>query len=116
MNEIYWITRMDTITTILIVLLVIFALLTWVFFLGYTDKTNNSKLFKNLSIISLVSTFIFTVAVALTPNTKDLLMIYGVGGVVDYIKENNTAKQLPDKAIKALDKLVDDYLKEDKDN
>ena len=38
------------------------------------------------------------------PTTNQALLIYGVGGTIDYIKSNDTAKQLPDKCIKALDK------------
>jgi hypothetical protein len=34
-------------------------------------------------------------------------MIWGVGGTIDYVKSNATAKQLPDKCIEALDKWVD---------
>lgn len=32
--------------------------------------------------------------------------IIGIGGAYDYLKTNQTAKELPDKCIKALDKLV----------
>lgn len=38
------------------------------------------------------------------PSTESLYVIYGVGGTIDYLKSNDTAKQLPDKAIVALDK------------
>lgn len=34
----------------------------------------------------------------------------------DYLKENNDANKIPDKCVKALDKYLDDSLKEDKDN
>ena len=46
------------------------------------------------------------------PTTKVLLYIYGVGGTIDYIKTNDTAKQLPDKCIKALDRFADKYIDE----
>ncbi len=36
-------------------------------------------------------------------------------GTIDYVKENNDANKIPDKCIKALDKYLDDALKEDKD-
>ena len=48
------------------------------------------------------------------PTKNDALLIYGVGGTIDYIKSNDTAKQLPDKHIKALDKLVDNLNEEEK--
>ena len=49
------------------------------------------------------------------PSTKNLLIIYGVGGTIDYVKENKDANKIPDKCIKALDKYLDDALKGDKD-
>lgn len=49
------------------------------------------------------------------PSQKNLLIIYGVGGTIDYVKENKDANKIPDKCIKALDKYLDDVLKEDKD-
>lgn len=41
-----------------------------------------------------------------------MLMIYGVDGTIEYLESNETAKQLPDKSIEALDKLLDEYLNE----
>lgn len=49
------------------------------------------------------------------PSTKSLLIIYGVGGTIDYVRENKDANKIPDKCIKAIDKYLDDALKEDKD-
>ena len=44
-------------------------------------------------------------------DTNEALMIYCVGGTIDYVKSNETAKQLPDKCIKALDKWADNLTK-----
>ena len=41
------------------------------------------------------------------PTTKEALLIYGVGGTIDYVKSNPVAKKIPDKCIIALDKWVD---------
>lgn len=38
-----------------------------------------------------------------------MYIIYGVGSVVDYLQENEEAKQLPDKTIKALNTFADKY-------
>lgn len=48
------------------------------------------------------------------PTTNEALLIYGVGGTIDYVKSNKTAKQLPDKCIKALDKWADNINEENK--
>ena len=42
----------------------------------------------------------------ITPAQEQALMIYGVGGTLDYIKSNDKAKQLPDKVIDALDEWL----------
>ena len=42
-----------------------------------------------------------------------MLLIYGVGGVIDYAKDNEKAKQLPDKVVDAIDAYLES-LKEDK--
>ena len=59
-------------------------------------------LFPILIISTIGNTFI--------PDTKTLYVIYGVGCTLDYLKENKTAKQIPDKAILALDKYLNEQL------
>ena len=62
--------------------------------------SNYSKRFIFVTIIvGLINFFI--------PTTNETLIIYGIGGTLDYIKSNETAKQLPDKYIKTLNKWVD---------
>ena len=41
-------------------------------------------------------------------------MIIGIGGTIEYLKSNDTAKELPDKVIMAIDKLLDDTIEEEK--
>jgi hypothetical protein len=47
------------------------------------------------------------------PTTNQALIIYGVGGTIDYVKNSDKAKQLPEKAIMALDKYLES-INEDK--
>jgi len=51
-----------------------------------------------------------------TPSTKEMYAIYGVGNIIDYIESNDKAKQLPDKCIDALTRLADSIEQENKDN
>lgn len=46
-------------------------------------------------------------AATFVPTEKELFAIYGIGGTIDYIKSNETTKQLPDKVINALDAWID---------
>lgn len=78
------------------------------------DEYDFSKEKKTIKY-SLVFFFISLLVCMFIPSTKSLLIIYGVGGTIDYVKENKVANKIPDKCIKALDKYLDDALKEDKD-
>ena len=119
MNEIYWITRLDWISGWLIGFAVISAIVTFIAIVSYincrTDYEKygddadkrwvefSSKLFK----ISLPCFFTFFVSSILTPTTNEAMLIYGVGTTIDYVKQNNTLQQIPDKCINALDAWVD---------
>ena len=73
---------------------------------GFKMFSNYSKRFIFVTIIAcLINFFIQT--------TNEALMVYGIGGTIDYIKSNKTTKQLPDKCIKALDKWVENLTKEE---
>ena len=130
MNEIYWITRLDAICCILIcisvsssfVLLVSFYLALcsredaetykechgcWDEYMREYKKWMRNA--KRCAIALFVSVFINI----FIPTTNQALLIYGVGGTIDYIKSNDTAKQIPDKCVKALDKWVENLTKEE---
>lgn len=122
MNEIYWITRLDEINIILGLIMVINIAIACFFFLGYLisgckvteyDFTKNDlNTLKKFSLYSILSSILFV----FTPSQKDMFMIWGIGGTIDYIKSNDTAKQLPDKCIQALDKFVDEYMLNEENN
>lgn len=119
MNEIYWITRLNLISGWLIGFAVIAGIVTFIsvcFYLGCRSDSEKydcesdkrwmgfySKLFK----ISSSCFLLFVTSSILTPTTKEALLIYGVGGTIDYIKSNETINQLQDKCVKALDAWVD---------
>jgi len=131
MTEIYWITRLDAIcgflTTIAVISLIILTL-TSVFAICNKFGVNNYeeggeyrnscmedfkmylKYSKRCAIVVIVSCLInFFI-----PTTNQALLIYGVGGTIDYIKSNDTVKQLPDKCIIALDKWVENLNEDNK--
>ena len=130
MNEIYWITRLDGICGFLTIIAVFSVIATVVlFFIGLIKRSEayiydeDSQTFeqhietykmclyfaKRCAVVFCVSIFINI----FTPTTNDALLIYGVGGTIDYIKSNDTSKHLPDKCVKALDKYLDNLTKEE---
>lgn len=112
MEEIYWITRLDTIHGFAIAFLVvgiISLIVTAISFTGidsYSDEDDGEVKFNNwmrkhtkyfwTGIILSVATITFV------PTKNDALLIYGMGTVVDYIQENKDIKKIPDNAINAI--------------
>ena len=115
MNEIYWITRLDAIQVLLFIFSVLSIIAAIVCLIRWVDNEIKNGKAKHFVTSVFVSLFLM-IALALTPSTKDAIMIWGVGGTIDYIKSNETAKELPDKCIQALDKFIDEYMLNEEDN
>lgn len=119
MNEIYWMTRLDSLKTLqgFIIAFAVIALIIGICAMVYNidrhydDEKIMFKIGKKTAIISVIIAFVFSICTCFIPNTKEAYMIYGVGGTIDYVKSNETAKQLPDKCLQALDKYLTDEIK-----
>ena len=133
MNELYWITRFDAINTLLTTAMIFGWIAVAIFSIFY--YTNNGQAiyeesreykyrakefrgYANTCIkglrYAIPLTLLSTLLMVFTPTTKQALLIYGVGGTIDYLQANPTAKQLPDKCINALDRWVDTWAIEEK--
>ena len=128
MSEIYWITRLDSINTISLICVIVGVIISGIAAAiyyaaneqriyddsrGYESSAKENEGYANtckgILIWSIPVSIIFSLLMIFIPTTKQGFLIYGLGGTVDYIKQNPTAKQLPDKCIKALDKWVDGW-------
>lgn len=131
MNEIYWITRLNAICGFLTIISVLGVAISSVLFVIAMCNKGDANLYaegekhwkksmKNYQILMryfkryTIVTLVLIVINIFIPTKNDALLIYGVGGTIDYIKSNDTAKQLPDKCIKALDKWVDSLNEDNK--
>lgn len=106
MWEIYLITRMGIVTHLcaIIAVLSIGVLLISGIDIAHDGKGElNVKVFKRSGIVLAIS----LMGIIVFPSKEDMLLIYGVGTTLDYIQENETAKQLPDKCLEALDAWVE---------
>lgn len=120
MSELYWITVLGNISCVsgllsvvsVIGLIVLIIACIVMYINGYTDDEDVKKVIKITKMTGIFAISI-TVLTIFVPSTKEALLIYGIGGTVDYIKQNPTAKQLPDKCIKVLDKWADSQLETD---
>jgi len=112
MNEIYWITRLDAIvkaSELLSIFGTVFSVFAFVLLTVNMSDENKKwiSFWKKGFIISLVTTLFAGISSIFVPTSKDAMLIFGVGGTIDYIKSNETIKQIPDKCINALDAWVD---------
>jgi len=128
MNEFYWITRLDSIDTLLTVfgVIAVIILIIGLIAFGVTYDDDNfdlddegvqkmRKYFKRMIIISLIVFISVSTINTFIPSTKDAYIIYGMGGTFDYLKTNETAKQLPDKVVMAIDSYLDSKIEEQTD-
>ena len=124
MNELYWITRFAEISivvkVILIISIIVFGVATIACGCTVTDgdltdceKREFLKTIKRFIKISFITTIVSAIMFIFTPSQRDAYLIWGLGGTIDYLKENPTANQIPDKCIKLLDKWVTDELEND---
>lgn len=129
MFEIYWLTRVDTLNTLfgwMIAIPVVVGIIMFIVFLISMEDIRNEEVDENwLSFKKYCRKFrnvllpVFIVGILGTgfcPTKNDMLLIYGVGGSIDYLRNNPTAQKLPDKCIEALDAWVDELFPEKKDS
>lgn len=114
----YWITRLSSIHDAFIFIFIIAAIvaaITGIFVLSVGDDKDNYACFKRVKkcfITAAVSVILSGIGLVFVPKTNEALLIYGVGTTIDYVDNNETIKQLPDKAIQALDKYLDSLNKD----
>lgn len=117
MNEIYWITVLGNVSTLLAILCGLFCVYT-----GITIVTSLVEAYDSADFVQKIRNFKLKLTIPLcivlgfvicfVPNEKQLYMIFGVGSVIDYVQESEEVKKLPDKVINALDIWVNSLNKE----
>ena len=116
-SDMYWITRLSSIHDaflFIFITAVIIAVFTGIIVLSFGDEDNRAcfKQLKKCSITAVVSVVLSGIGLVFVPKTNEALLIYGVGTTIDYVDNNETIKQLPDKAVQALDKYLDSLNKD----
>lgn len=127
-SKMYWFTRLTAIITALKTVLIVSgilagaALIFWVIvYLSdpeyMPDGEESKRSFLKIGSKTLcISTIVFAIGLigrTFTPTTSEALVIYGVGESVEYLQHNKDAVQIPDKALQALNKYLDDNLGSD---
>lgn len=129
-GKMYWFTRLSAITTALETILIISGILAgavlilWVivylsdpeYIPGEEEgKRRFLKIGSKTLYISIIVFAIGSIGKTFIPTTSEALVIYGVGESVEYLQNNKDAVQIPDKALQALNKYLDEAIG-DKEN
>lgn len=109
MSELYWLTRLEYIQNFLVIVMSVSGITMFISFTLWIMSESVKEI--RATLLWLRCTFAILVISSLififVPSTKEALLIWGVGSTIDYIQENETAKQLPDKCINALNDWVE---------
>lgn len=114
MNEIYWLTRIgvmgktcEIISIVGIVILAIGVIVLPMILDIFAEAEDTKKTAKKAIRTFIVIWIVGVIGNIFIPTQKEMMMIYGLGSTIDYIKSNDKAKQLPDKAVDALTRYLE---------
>ena len=114
MKEIYWIQvigNVGEITTGVFIFAIFASVLLTLGVITYdtydVEREKQYQLLKRSMKYAFITLFIAAIGFVFVPSNKQMLAIYGVGGTIDYIKNNDKAKELPDKVVDALTKYLE---------
>lgn len=111
MWELYLLTRLGMIFTLLVVVMVFAA---GVLLMSAIDIAHdgvgekNCMFFKRSAVVLAIS----VLGIFFIPSKQDMLLIYGVGTTLDYLQDNEKVQQLPDKCVDALEAWVESLSEE----
>ena len=109
MSELYWLTRLEYIQNFLVIVMSISGIALFISFIMWlmANYVEEAKLMIKWVIGTFTTLVISSLIFVFVPSTKEAVLIWGVGSTIDYLQENETAKQLPDKCINALNDWVE---------
>ena len=111
MSEIYWISRLDAILTVLEIICIISGIVcVSMAFLSFIDSENDllSKEVKGKVVRRSWLILIIVVPILMfVPSSKQAMVIWGIGQTLDYVQDNEAFQQLPNKCVKALEEWVE---------
>lgn len=114
MKEIYWISRIghlgDSCLTVSIVGVIAFALIILLFpmMVEMADEYDVKERFYRYIRYAVVVWLVSLLGNLFIPTRKEMIAIYGIGSVIDYVQSSDKAKALPDKAVEAITKYLEE--------
>lgn len=124
MSTIYWIMVVGNVCVAVAIIFILSLVATFLLTKEYMTRRDDDcfvqdgtyKIIAKACKVSYITLAVSMILCIFLPSKKDLYMIYGVGGTLDYLKQNPTASKLPDKFIKAIDKWADSLVEDKEKN
>lgn len=117
MNEIYWIQRLDNVYSafegLLVLSIVALCVLIPGKFVAIELSEKAQTTVRRWLTASICAASLSAAGLIFMPTTNEALTIYGVGTVIDYVQENESLQELPDKCVKALEAWADSLNEEE---
>lgn len=117
MSELYWISIIGKLNTFFWIMfgvsIFVGVILLMIYFINdYED--DQIKLAKPIKL-TIISTIVCGLCGIIIPGKNEAYFIYGAGTIVDYCKDNTNVKEIPDKAIDALNRYIDSITEDKKE-
>lgn len=114
---IYWITRMDNISSLFLSLAIISGagavIMLFIANIDHYEEYREKRLYIRFRIFMVLAIF-FAIVNVFIPNTKQAIMIYAGGKTLDYIQSDTSLQQIPSKSTELILNKLNEYLKETK--
>lgn len=116
MSELYWISvigKLNTFFWIMFGISVAAAAILFILYFTSDYEDDYIKLAKPIKL-TIISTIVCGLCGIIFPGKNEAYLIYGAGTIVDYYKDNSKVKEIPDKAIDALNRYLDSIAEDKK--
>ena len=117
MSELYWLSvigKLNTFFWIMFGISVFAAAILFIIYFINDYEDDQIKLAKSIKL-TIISTIVCGLCGIFIPGKNEAYLIYGAGTIVDYCKDNSNVKEIPDKAIEALNRYLDSVPKNEKE-
>ena len=117
MSELYWISvigKLNTFFWIMFGIGVFAAAILFILYFINDYEDDQIKLAKPIKL-TIISTIVCGFCGIIIPGKNEAYVIYGAGTIVDYCKDSPKVKEIPDKAIDALNRYLDSITEDKKE-
>lgn len=112
--SLYWFYVLGNAQVVIIMLTLLSICATIGCWVKYTvDSSCDDEPSKKPLIWSVIVSILLMIACTFSVSTESLMKIYVVDNTLEYLENNEQAKQLPDKVIECCDKILNEVIEEE---